>query len=300
MSIVSVIPSQDTVIDTIVSSLGGPSRDYSNNIVVFPGKRPAHALRKALSKTTGGGFLPPKIFSIDNFVDYLSSEKLNHSAATMNSLDAAALLYEIHLADTRRIGGNNFTSLESFLPLGIKIYGELEEVWIADVPLAKVREALSGITYSGVTSLLVFYEQFYALARERNLATRSMKYRTVAEKVTSVDFAEYSKIIFAGLFDLTKSEQTIVKHLNTLNNTVLIFQNGPGIGGKLSEIGLSPEVPAEEPARPSLHFYQSADAHGQVFALTEKINEVRQLERPGLERTAIVLPSSETLFPVFH
>jgi ATP-dependent helicase/nuclease subunit B len=300
MSIVSLIAPQDAIIEKIVSFLGTPGRDYSDNIVVFPGKRPAHALRKALSKTTGGGFLPPKIFSIDNFVDHLFSEKLNNPAATMNSLDAAALLYEIHVADARRIGGNNFTSLDSFLPLGIKIYGELEEVWIADVPLTRVREALSGITYSGVTSLLVFYEQFYALARERNLATRSMKYRTAAEKVASIDFAEYSKIIFAGFFDLTKSEQTIVKHLNTLDNTVLIFQNGPGIGRQLKEIGVSPEIPPQETARPLLHFYRSADVHGQVFALTEKINEVHQHDRSGLDRTAIVLPSSETLFPVFH
>jgi len=300
MSSVYLIAPPDTMIGKVVSLLGDRGRDYSKNIVVFPGKRPAHALRSALSKITGGGFLPPKIFSIDNFVDYVYGEKLNLLDKAMNSLDAAALLYEIHLSDSRRIGGNNFTSLDSFLPLGIKIFGELEEVWIADIPLTRVREALSGITYSGVTSLLVFYEQFYALARERNLATRSMKYRTIAKEVSSIDLAEYLNIIFAGFFDLTKSERTILRHLNTLDNAFLIFQTGPGIGRRLKEIGVSPELPPDETALRSLHFYRSADVHGQVFALTEKVNELRQNHSCAPDRTAIVLPAPETLFPVFH
>ncbi len=300
MSVVSLIPAHVNVIDEIASLLDQKGRDYSKNIVVFPGKRPAHALRRALSKNTGGGFLPPRIFSIDNFVDYLFREKLNISDRTLESLDAAAILYEIHLADTRRIGGDNFTSLDSFLPLGMKIFGELEELWIANIPIPRIREALSGITYSGVTSLLVFYEQFYSLAGERGLATRSMKYRTVAEKVAAMDFAEWSKIIFAGFFALTNSEQAILRHLNTLENAVLIFQNGPGIGKRLKEIGLSPETPPHGTARPSFHFYQSADTHGQVFALTKQIDELQRRGESSFDRTAIVLPAAETLFPVFH
>ena len=300
MSVVSLIPAHVNLIDEIASLLGQNGRDYSENIVVFPGKRPAHALRRALSKKTGGGFLPPRIFSIDNFIDFLFREKLNISDRTMDSLDAAAILYEIHLADTQRIGGTNFTSLDSFLPLGLKIFGELEELWIANIPLSRVRGALSGITFSGVPSLLVFYEQFYSLAGEQGFATRSMKYRTVAEKVSTIDFTEFSRIIFAGFFALTNSEQIILQHLNTLEKTVLIFQNGPGIGKRLKELGLSPEVPPQGVTRPSFHFYQSADTHGQVFALTRLINEIQQGRESSFDRTAIVLPAAETLFPVFH
>ena len=94
MSVVSLIPAHVSLIDEIASLLGQDGRDYSENIVVFPGKRPAHALRKALSKKTGGGFLPPRIFSIDNFIDFLFRQKLNISDRTMDSLDAAAILYD--------------------------------------------------------------------------------------------------------------------------------------------------------------------------------------------------------------
>ena len=47
MSVVSLIPAHVSLIDEIASLLGQDGRDYSENIVVFPGKRPAHALRKA-------------------------------------------------------------------------------------------------------------------------------------------------------------------------------------------------------------------------------------------------------------
>ena len=300
MSAVSLIPVHVSLIDEIASLFDPHGLDYSKNIVVFPGKRPAHALRKALSQKTGHGFLPPRIFSIDNFIDYLFREKLGIGDRTLDSLDAAAILYEIHLADARRIGGNNFTSLDSFLPLGMKVFGELEELWIANIQFPKVRDVLSGITFSGAPSLLVFYEQFYSLAAERGFATRSMKYRTVAEKVATIDFTECSKIVLAGFFALTNSEQIIMRHLHTLEKTVLIFQNGPGIIKQLKDLGLSAEVPAQAAVRPSLHYYQSADAHGQVFALTKKIDELRQRRGLSFDRTTIVLPAAETLFPVFH
>ncbi len=300
MSRTILIAPQESMAAEIAALLGTPGADYSNTIVVFPGKRPAHTLRRALSKAAGGGFLPPRIFSIDNFVDYLCTEKLDRQERTMDALDAAAILYEIHAADAGRIGGDSYASLDSFLPLGMKIFGELEEVWIADVPTARVRESLSGIMYSGVTSLLVFYERFYALARERKLTTRSMRYRTAAENIASVNFAEFSKIILAGFYDLTRSEQIIMRHLSTFDNAVIIFQDGPGIGKRMKEIGVSADAPPSTAIRPTLQFYRSADAHGQVFALTQKIDDLRRRDGHALDRTAVVLPAAETLFPVFH
>jgi len=300
MSTVVLIPAGNNLINEIVPLLAQNGRDFSNNIVVFPGKRPAHALRRALTERAGGSFLPPRIFSIDNFIDYIWREKLQLPERTLESLDATALLHEIYLADTGRIGGDHFTSFDSFLPLGMKIFAELEEVWMANIPLHRVREALSGIAFSGLTSLLVFYEQFYALAEKRHFTTRSMKYRTVAERVAEIKFDGCSKIIFSGFFALTNSEQVIVKHFNTLSNVALVFQNGPGIGNLMKELGFSPEVPAYEAAKPSFYFYRSADTHGQVFALTKKVDELKQVDGFVFDRTAVVLPAAETLFPVIH
>ncbi len=49
--------------------------DISKLAFVFPGKRPALFLRKALSKKTKESFFPPKFFSINSFIDYVLSKK---------------------------------------------------------------------------------------------------------------------------------------------------------------------------------------------------------------------------------
>ena len=300
MSIVSLIAPERNLIDEIVPLLAAEGRDYSNTVVVFPGKRPAHALRSALAKKIGGSFLPPKIFSIDHFIDYLLEEKLQTHVTSLEAIDAAALLHEIYLADPHRPGGDHFASLDAFLPLGMKIFSELEELLLADVPLRRVRETLSGIAFGGFTSLLVFYEQLYSVARERNFATRSMRYRAVAARVSAIDGQDISKLIFAGFFAFTNTEKTIFRHFASLDNVVQIFQNGPGMIPVLKELGISPAQAEGERKEPSFHFYRSADSHGQVFVLSDKINAMVKSDHSSVEHTAIVLPASETLFPLFH
>ena len=49
--------------------------DLSRLAFVFPGKRPALFLRKALSKKTKGSFFPPNFFPINSFIDYVLSKK---------------------------------------------------------------------------------------------------------------------------------------------------------------------------------------------------------------------------------
>lgn len=300
MSSISLIPSDRNLISEIVPMLVRRERDYSGNIVVFPGKRPAHALRKALAREAHGSYLPPKIFSMDHFIEFLCGEKLMLPRISLESLDAVALLHELYLTDNNRPGGAHFTSLAAFLPLGMKLFGELEELWIADIPLLKIREVLSGISITGLPSLPLLYEKFYAIAAERNLATRSMKYRYAAEKAAEIDFSAYGKIVFGGFFALTKSETILLKHVATLENAALIFQNGVGIGLRLEKLGFTPPAPAQAPTEPSIHLYRSADAHGQVFALSRNIEEMIQRSPSSIEKTAVVLPAAENLFPVFH
>ena len=74
-----------------------------------------------------------------------------------------------------------------------------------------------------------------------------------------------------------------------------VFQDGEGMREKLSdwESGLRPSAQAVNATdrKPRIRLMQSPDGHGQVFALNALLKE------PD-ERTVIVLPSAETLFPV--
>ena len=58
----------DRLIEIVSSRLEAQGRDYSHTAIVFPGKRPAHFLRKELAACAGGAIIPPKIFSVDDFI----------------------------------------------------------------------------------------------------------------------------------------------------------------------------------------------------------------------------------------
>ena len=77
---VAVVPPDGELIEEVISCLiaqdkerppEGKERDFSSSLVVFPGKRPPHFLRKALAKKIGSSFIPPVTFSIDEFIDFI-------------------------------------------------------------------------------------------------------------------------------------------------------------------------------------------------------------------------------------
>ncbi len=80
-----------------------------------------------------------------------------------------------------------------------------------------------------------------------------------------------------------------------------VFKDGPGIEGRLHELGMeAAKRSGAKRLEPEVHFYQSPDMHGQVFALSALLEKKRKEGIPLNERTVIVLPSSDTLFPLYH
>ena len=82
--------------EAILPHLKGVGRDYSSNLVVFPGKRPSHFLRKSLAKEVRGSFIPPVILSMDEFIDFVYELKEVRRKTKLETIDAIALLYELH------------------------------------------------------------------------------------------------------------------------------------------------------------------------------------------------------------
>ena len=275
--------------------------DWSNAIVVFPGKRPAHVLRKKLSQRLNAAFIPPQIFSIDLFIDFLFTEQLRQTARTIDSLDAAAILFSLHqsLPADERLSEKHFTALDSFYPLAQKIYSELEELSIASVSPATLRNVSASVSLSSTNTLVALYEKFYQELEKKRLVTRSMKYRFTAEHSNEIDLTPYTSVILAGFYAFTPTEAAIVKKLLSFSNVYALFQNGIGIQQQLERVGLKLAT-EEESGEPRLHFYQSPDEHGQFFAL----NGVLKRNLPSMveanDDSVIVLTSPENLFPLYH
>ena len=291
-------------IEVIVRHLSGIEKDYSSNLVVFPGKRPSHFLRKALAERERTSFIPPRIFSMDEFINYVYGEVLGFRRRDLEAIDAAAILYDIHKNSPDPLGSKSFLEPDTFFPIGLRIYSDLEELYIEGVPPRTVREidhmageSIPEPTARRLQSLSYFYETFYQKMDEARYSTRSFRYREVSLNISRVNLDPFSKIIFAGFFGLTRSEKEIFNSLRRKEETVFLFQDGLGID--LSELGIRAERDASK-GKPVIHFYKSPDTHGQVLGvgslMKDKMEKGEQLE----ENTVIVLPSAETLFPLYH
>jgi ATP-dependent helicase/nuclease subunit B len=293
-----------SLVDAIADELVCEARDFSRNLVVFPGKRPAHYLRKAVAARAGGAHLPPVVLSMDEFIDR-AFESVDERPK-IDPLDAVALLYDIHCSMNQRIGGKDFRALDSFFSVGLKLYHDLEELVIEQVTAARIRdisalaeETIPELSNQRIASTEHFYERFYKRIETEALSTRSVRYRTVAERLEETDTNNYIKIIFAGFFALTVSEKMIFRKLANWENVGLYFQDGPHINETLSQLEAPPEKMEAEEGFPSVEFMSSPDTHGQVFALADMIKPLRDKGCID-ENIAVVLPSADTLFPLLR
>jgi ATP-dependent helicase/nuclease subunit B len=297
-----IISPTQNLIHEVVKQLPTDSRDFSRFVIVFPGKRPAHFVRKALAERIKGSFIPPRIFSIDAFIDHLIADRLHVHRKALENLDAVALLFDIHARVEHRLGGEHFDYIDRFVGVGLKLYAELEELVMADVPERRIRDGLANVPLSRFHALPNYFAQFYALVDDRNFTTRALNYKKVADNVDSLDFASEQNVIVAGFYAYTALEQRIFTSLLRRENATIVAQQGPGLGRRLETIGI--DVGAEETFVPEhtpvCHFYQSSDAHGQVFAVSQKIKTMLDAGKPVNEKTVIVLPTSDALFPVVH
>jgi len=304
MSKAWVIPPSVDLIGEVAKHLKASGSDYSRNLVVFPGKRPAHFLRRNLARTIGHAFIPPHIRSVDGFVDFIYTDQLGLSHREIQPADATAILHELYLSSPDRFGGTSFDSLDAFLPLGWKLFGELEELKMANLQGRKLGEALAAVTLVNAGPLSTIYEAFYRKVNDLGCSTRALKYAVVADFLDERHLARFDSIILAGFFALTPSEKSIFQFLGRRDSTVFLFQEGKGLDDRLGGLDLKhrrlPGRPPASPADREVHFYQSPDSHGQVFGLAGKIAEIRAAGGSLDARTVVVLTDPETLLPAYH
>ncbi len=305
MSVVKILAPDERLIDEIVSGLLAsspptPHRNFSNDLVVFPGKRPAHVLRKALADRIGSSFIPPQIYAIDTFIEDLYVRKLQCKQQPLTMLDAVAILFDVHRRLSMRVGKESYRSLETFFPVGVKLLGELEELMMANLTERRIREVLQHVEYRKFHSIAEYVQQFYQDVERRGFVTRAMMYRVVAERMREIDWTAYRSITLAGFYAFTNVEKIIVGFLKEQENVTLLFQYGVGLKQQLVSVGIADERELSVSSAPEIHFVKAPDVHGQVSALAAYLQEQARGASALDQRTAVVLPSSEALFPVIH
>ncbi|MGZ3567282.1 MAG: PD-(D/E)XK nuclease family protein [Thermodesulfobacteriota bacterium] len=303
---VLLISSSENLVEKAAEQVVGIEKDYSRNLVIFPGKRPSHFLRKALADKEKSSFIPPLIFSMDEFIEHVHDESLGLGGRKLEAIDAVSILYAIHAASPENLGRKSFLTPDTFFPVGMKLYDDLEELHIEGVPPEKVKaiENMAGgdlpePTAKRLQSLSHFYEAFYKRVEEAHFSTRSSRYRVVSENIDRLNLDRFEKVILAGFFALTESEKKIFRSLLEKRNTLFIFHDGEGMGKKLSDLGIT-AVRKWNANEPEIHCYKSPDSHGQVLGVSALLKTKRDRKERIDDHTVIVLPSSEILLPLFH
>lgn len=298
-----IIPATSNLVSEVVSRLQGTGNDYSDSLIVFPGKRPAHFVRKALAERVKGSFIPPRIFSIDSFIEFLATEQCHVSARPLDTFDAVALLFDIHTKLGDPLGGDHFKTVDRFIGVGLRLFAELEELVMAGVSERQIRDAMGSVPLGRIHVLPDYFAKFYTSVAANGYTTRSLSYKTVAEQIEGIDLSGYRNLVLAGFYAYTALEQRIVKSLLRRDNTTFIAQQGPGLRKHLLSVGVDEQAQVQSPPSddtPACSFTKATDTHGQVFAVSQQIKSMLDKGEPINERTAIVLPTADALFPVVH
>ena len=301
-----LISSSENLVEKVAEHLIAIEKDYSSSLVIFPGKRPSHFLRRVLADREKSSFIPPIIFSMDEFIEHVHDESLRLGGRKLEAIDAISILYTIHAASPEHLGRKSFLTPDTFFPVGMKLYSDLEELYIERVPSKKVKEidSIAGEnipepTARRLQSLSYFYETFYKRIEEGHFSTRSSRYRAVSENMDRLNLDRFERVILAGFFALTESEKMIFRSLMKRESTLFIFQEGEGMKKKLSDLGITAQR-GFTATEPEIHCYKSPDSHGQVLGvstlLKKKMDQKERVDR----NTVIVLPSPEALLPLFH
>ncbi|HMK56068.1 MAG TPA: PD-(D/E)XK nuclease family protein [Dissulfurispiraceae bacterium] len=294
-----------SLVAEVADGLVADGSDFSSNLVIFPGRRPAHFLRRELGQRTMSAFIPPQILSMDDFIDMVYS-CAESDDKIMADLDAVALLYDIHLDMEKRIGRSSFTSLDLFFPVGMQLFHDLEEMTIEEISPDKVKAlgletgiVIPSASCDAMAGIAAYAERFYGMIGQIGRSTRATRYRAVARSLQGDYCRKYSRIILAGFFAFTAMERKIVAALQDHPSFICLFQDGPYIDDMLKAYGIEAERTGAECCKPVISLLACPDIHGEVCALGDRIEALRKNTAPD-ERTAIVLPSAETLFPLLR
>jgi ATP-dependent helicase/nuclease subunit B len=273
-------------------------RDLSAHLIIFPGQRPGHFLRKVLAESLGSAHIAPEYSSLDDWIEKVYRQ-LGHHDRSFAEIDAVAMLYRLH-KQKGMPGEAKALALDEFVPWGYKLFSDFEELKIEGREPEALRriqvlaeDRLPPRVQSTLKDLAGLYESFYEHVREKGCATRSMRYRKVADECQRIDLSGYRRIILAGFFALTAAEKRIFQTILSYENATLLLQDGPGITRLLESLDLPFERPPARREHPEIHYYRAPDAHGQVMQLNRIVKQ--DSTREG---QVVVLPESGTLGPV--
>ena len=300
--------------------------DLSSVTIVTPGRRPQFYLRKALASRIKKAFLPPLIFSIEDFIQYLTKKntQLQEGEASyqpISLIDACFIIYKIiQNLKLTYFDWQKQLEFEHFFLWAKKIFQFLEEL---DKELVSERQLLNlqdnaqiGLPLPDYINQLLeninqIHKEFHRSLGKAKLTTSGFNYYRVAQSIDKICLDEFKKIYFVGFFALNACEKKIIKYLLNKDKACLFWQRDEdkwSIFEELEEFfALRPKrIKSDDIARstkntipkrayPQIQIYEGFDVHSQIEAVRGVLSSLKDLED-----TCVVLPQAGALMPLLY
>lgn len=273
-------------------------KDISRLAFVFGGRRPALFLKRELSRRIKRGFLSPRFFSMDEFVEYSLSKKYLFSR--ISDLDACFIIYEFARQNSPDILKER-SSFSRFLPWAREIFDFIEQLDLEDIQpeaLKNIQEkaAIGYDVPADINNLLkgiISIREAYQLGlKERGQYCRGLGYLLAAQQIKELDFGEFEQIIFSGFFYLHKTEEEIIRNLYASGKATLFFQGSSSEWSVLDRLAAALSSPiepkGERKSRYNLSVQCGFDVQSQVGLVREILKKTEDLDN-----TVIVLPEPD-------
>lgn len=306
MKTIYSVPFGADFIDVIKNFVLRDNRELSKTAIIFPGKRPSLYLRKLFAEHFKSPFYSPVFFSIEDFIDYIAKKRY-YEYSDIDHADAIWLLYQ----SVQSLKAFNKDALKQktfgeFFSWGHYILNFINQLDMENIPDAKLNslENNAKIGYDipeSINALLIniclLRKAFHLLLEEQKYLTRGLKHLFSLEIIKEIDFTEFEEIYFAGFFALSSVEKALIKYICETGKGKLILEGDPEEWPVLKDfvayLGYRVEYTEHKgPKNPALSVYTGFDTHSEIV----KVREI--LEKVKSKKTALVLPLSETLFPL--
>ena len=278
-------------------------KDLSRVACVFGGKRPALFLRRELSRGIEKSFIPPQVFSIDEFMNYIISK--NKASKRIADLDASYQIYKLAKKVSPEILKGR-ESFNQFLPWAREVVGFIEQLDLEKIENESLRsiQKSSEIGYEIPENINILLQHIIKIRKAyhkslnaENIYSRGLMYLHAAKMVNKKTLDEFDAILFCNFYYLHATEQDVIKDIYNRGKGILIFQGGQKdwsvLDKNAKELKVSIKEERETEENYSLNMYEGFDMHSQVCIVREILKKIT-----NKENTVLVLPRPEAVIPL--
>lgn len=306
--------------------------DFSSIAVVFPGRRPALYLRRALGQVLKQSYHPPAVFDIDELMAFVATHATGNSGQDRrhaSQIELLRLLYKLSRSIKSQGSGTParanvlndlpIETFDSFFFWGLRLLEVFEELAtelitpsdLAQASALALSEAGLSLEVRGLWPVLPeLYERWQEALASHGLWTRGERYREADLTIDHIDWP-FARTYFAGFVALNRAEASLFRSLTRRGlATVIIQEGGKALTGR-DEIweplirlrsvchGAWRHENAIDLSRPRIFLHQGFDTHSQLHLARHIVRQWPQRVEdlsPGAE--ALVLPRPDPLLPV--